>query len=266
MTSSRGAAGRGAAARGASGRPAAFGGRDAGRLLAEGLSALGIPDADGGPYGMRGAATLIPLLERYMRELELFNAAFDLVGADTRADLVVRHLLDSLAPWRPFLAALGSPSAPSGAAGVPPVVADAGTGAGFPGIPLALLFPGISFTLIERMSKRCAFLENCRAFLGLANAEILESEIERAPGGAHDAVVFRAFRPLDAAMYRSLSALTRPGGFLAAWKGRRAKIDEEMRGIESLAGRWSAEPVVVPFLDADERHLVTIRRADQPPG
>ncbi len=239
--------------RGVSARGDSFAGRDASGLLAEGLRALGIPEADGGPYGMRGAASLIPLLERYMRELELFNAAFDLVGADTRADLVVRHLLDSLAPWKPFLRALDSPLAP-------PAVADAGTGAGFPGIPLALLFPAISFTLIERMSKRCAFLENCRAFLSLSNVSILESEIERAPAGAFDVVVFRAFRPLDGPMYRSLSALTRHNGALVAWKGRRAKIDEEMAAIEGLTGAWDAERVVVPFLDADERHLVTIRR------
>lgn len=222
-------------------------------------------EGDGGPYGMRGSATLIPLLERYVRELELFNAAFDLVGAGTRADLVVRHLLDSLAPWKPFLRALEESRAldtsrarDSSSAGSPSV-ADAGSGAGFPGVPLALMFPGISFTLVERMSKRCAFLENCRAFLGLSNVTILESEIERAPAGAYDAVVFRAFRPLDDAMYRSLSALVRPGGALVAWKGRRSKIDGEMSGIASLTGAWNAEPVTVPFLDADERHLVTIR-------
>ncbi len=226
-------------------------------LLMQGLTALGVPErGDAGNQsiaGIRGRVELVPLLDRYMDELELFNAAFDLVGADNRRDLAVRHLLDSLAPWKPLLAAMGLTDAAGGQ-----TLADAGTGAGLPGIPLALLFPGFRVTLIERMTKRCSFLENCRALLGLTNVEILEADITAAPAGRFDAVVFRAFRPLDPAMYQAIASLARPGGVLAAWKGRRSKIDEEMAGLEALKPRWEAYPVSVPFLESDERHLVTI--------
>ncbi len=236
----------------------------AGDLLREGLRLLGFPGADtvlDSGVAVRGVESVAALAERYLRELELFNAAFDLVGADNREDLVVRHVLDSLAPWKEFASLLGGMKA-AGRPGAedPYRVADAGSGAGFPGIPLAVAFPEISFTLIERMSKRCAFLENCSAMLRLTNVKVLNSEIERAPSGAYDAVAFRAFRPLDRAMIRTLLArLARPHGALAAWKARSEKIGEEMAGIEGEIGGYGVLPLTVPFLDAEERNLVVIR-------
>lgn len=229
------------------------------RLLAEGLTALGLPLADGTIDGVavRGIDSITGLVVRYMNELELFNAAFDLVGADTRADLVVRHILDSLAPWRLVADRL------SAATGANPVMADVGTGAGLPGIPLAIVFSETPITLIERMSKRCAFLEGCKAVLRLGNVTVLESEAEKSPASAFDVVAFRAFRPLDAAMYRSLERLVRDGGCLAAWKARRDRIDEEMGALDGVSGEWKAMPVKVPFLENEERHLVIIETAVQ---
>lgn len=235
-------------------------------LLSEGLRRLGFPETDGSFPGsgepglrVRGIGSLIPLIEKYLKELELFNAAFDLVGADNRSDLIVRHVLDSLAPWKETAALLAA------AAGAPeglrvPRAADAGSGAGFPGIPLAIAFPEVSFTLIERMSKRCAFLENCAAMLRLSNVTVMNREVEKAPSEAFDVVVFRAFRPLDAAMTKTLlRLLAKPAGRLAAWKAREAKISEEMGGIASLVGGYEVLPLAVPFLDSEERNLVVIR-------
>lgn len=181
-------------------------------LLEKGLETLGF-GADDFVYrtvGIRGSRSIVPLVRAYIRELELFNAVFDLVGAEPgteqgRSDLVVRHILDSLAPWKEIAELAwremgnGRESAGAGVSGdfAELRVADAGSGAGFPGIPLAIAFPGISFTLVERMSKRCAFLENCKAMLGLKNVTVLNSEVEKAPAGLFDIVVFRAFRPLD---------------------------------------------------------------------
>ncbi len=235
-------------------------------LLSEGLRRLGFPETDGSHAAsgglsvrVRGIASLVPLVEKYLKELELFNAAFDLVGADNRSDLVVRHVLDSLAPWKEtaslLAAASGTPDQPRA-----PRAADAGSGAGFPGIPLAIAFPEVSFTLIERMSKRCAFLENCAAMLRLANVTVMNREVEKAPPEAFDVVAFRAFRPLDAAMTKTLlKLLAKPQGRLAAWKAREAKIREEMGGIETLVGGYEVLPLSVPFLDAEERNLVVIR-------
>jgi 16S rRNA (guanine527-N7)-methyltransferase len=114
------------------------------------------------------------------------------------------------------------------------------------------------------MSKRCAFLENCVAILGLKNVTVLNSEVEKAPSGAFDIVVFRAFRPLDLEMTRSLLALTRepkdgaPAGKLAAWKARRDKIEIEMNAIADGVDGWRVAETPVPFLDHEERHLVII--------
>lgn len=223
-------------------------------LLREGLAVLEIPVADTIIDGIRvrGSSALESRLSRYMDELELFNRVFDLVGADSREGLVVRHILDSLSPWKQLIPILsGSPA---------PHIADAGTGAGLPGIPLSLLFPDVPVTLIERMSRRCSFLENFCALLSLDNASVLESPIEQAPEGAYSLVVFRAFRPLDKKMYQSLDRLLAGNGHLAAWKGKKEKIDEEMNLISGITGEWNVIPAPVPFLDDRERHLVTIAR------
>lgn len=238
----------------------------AGELLTEGLRQLGFPASDTtleAGIAVRGIESIVPLAERYIRELELFNSAFDLVGADNREDLVVRHLLDSFAPWKEFASVLADMAA------IKPVgadasfrVADAGSGAGFPGLPLAIAFPNVSFTLVERMSKRCAFLENCAAMMRLSNVTVLNKEVEKAPAAAFDAVVFRAFRPLDRAMIRTLLAmLAKPYGRLAAWKARESKISEEMDGIAEEIGGYGVLPLKVPFLDAEERNLVVIKPA-----
>lgn len=229
-------------------------------LLAKGLASLGFPAVDGPfiagsrapaaqPLRVRGTGSIIPMVNRYVKELELFNAVFDLVGAETRSDLIVRHILDSLAPWKEIALALADMKAA-------PVLADAGSGAGFPGIPLAIVFPDLPFTLIERMSKRCAFLENCTAILGLKNVTVLNSEVEKAPAGVFDLVVFRAFRPLDREMVQTLLKLTVPGGMLAAYKAKKDRIEEEMSAIQTEVAGWSVLPLCVPFLDHEERHLV----------
>lgn len=224
-------------------------------LLREGLAALDIPATDTVIDGIsvRGSSSLESRLSRYMDELELFNRVFDLVGAESREGLVVRHILDSLSPWKHLVPLLSGISAPC--------IADAGTGAGLPGIPLSLLFPEIPITLIERMSRRCSFLENFCALLSLHNATVLESPVEQAPQGGFSLVVFRAFRPLDAKMYRSLDRLLADGGHLAAWKGKMDKIDEEMSTIAGIVGDWRVFPSPVPFLDEHERHLVAIHHS-----
>jgi len=221
------------------------------QLLVNGLSALGFAAGEVTP--VRGISALVPLIERYLKEIELFNAVFDLVGAGTRSDLVVRHILDSLAPWKEIASLVAGNASCE--------IADAGSGAGFPGIPLAIAFPSIHFTLIERMSKRCTFLENCTAVMGLKNVTVLNSEVEKAPANAFDVVVFRAFRPLDREMVRKLLALTGPGGKLAAYKAKKDKIEEEMGAIADEVDGWELLPLTVPFLDHEERHLVVISSA-----
>lgn len=228
-------------------------------LLDRGLRLLSFPDEESviQCVRVRGIGEIKTLVTRYLKELTLFNAMFDLVGADTgseqgKSDLIVRHILDSLAPWKKIVEEISVRQVNSAE------IADAGSGAGFPGIPLAIIFPDLHFTLIERMNKRCSFLENCRAILNLKNVTVLNSEVEHAPKGVYDLVVFRAFRPLDHAMVKTLLSLIREGGKLAAYKAKKEKIAEEMAAIKDTVYGWEIVGLSVPFLEHEERNLVII--------
>ncbi len=198
-----------------------------------------------------------PLFEKYAAELNLFNSAYDLVGADSVEDILTKHILDSLAAVpliKQLMAKAENPAKPR--------IADVGSGGGLPGIALAIAFPNAHFTLIERMSKRCTFLENCILTLGLKNVEVLNTEAEKAPQKAFDIVVFRAFRPLDEKMTKTLLKLPAEGGYIAAYKARMDKINAEMSGIARLVPSWCVKPLDVPFLGSGkeerERNLVII--------
>ena len=197
----------------------------------------------------------LPLLQRYTKELFLFNSAYNMVNAESEQEIMLKHVFDSLSAvpvlQRLFLSASVTK------------VADVGSGGGLPGIPLAVAFPDISFTLIERMSKRCAFLENCVLVLGLKNVTVLNCEAEKAPQEAFDAAVFRAFRPLDKPMVQTLLCLIKANGFLAAYKAKKSKIEAEMKGIEQSISSWECEKLRSDFLndsEEHERHLVIIRK------
>lgn len=191
----------------------------------------------------------IESLRRYIKEIETFNPALGLVGAKDQDELVVKHILDSLAPLSVLRRLL-----PSGV----PIVADAGSGAGLPGIPLAICLPEINFALLERMGRRVGFLEHAAAVLHLTNVDVEQTEIERARQSRYDLVTFRAFRPLEPAMLKALFRLLAPNGVLAAYKAREEKIVEEMAPIASMVGNWEAIETPVPFLD-EPRRLVVIR-------
>jgi 16S rRNA (guanine527-N7)-methyltransferase len=205
--------------------------------------------------GLRSAGSLVPLLNRYCDEIERFNPAYGLVSVKDRDELVVKHILDSLAPIHAIarLAASRSPENPR--------IADVGSGAGLPGIPLALALPDVSFTLIERMGRRAGFLRNTAAILELANVEILEIEMEKAPTAIADVVCFRAFRQLEPEILKKLLRLLKPGGYILAYKGRSETAFTEMLPMADFLKRqnspWSVMPCRVPFLN-DERNVVMI--------
>jgi 16S rRNA (guanine527-N7)-methyltransferase len=211
-------------------------------LLREGLRQLGFTDS-------RAREQTAQSLEIYLNELKLFNKTHSLVSEHNSRDIIIKHIFDSLAALS-FIQSL--------AANKPqPAIADIGSGAGFPGIPLAVCMCDARFTLIERMQTRCAFLQNCVSLMNLSNVLIENIEIGKMPSHSFDVCVFRSFHPFTPKLAKTLLSLIHPGGYLAAYKAKLSVIEKEMSEIKSL--EWKAEKLSVPFLSDHERHLVIIQ-------
>jgi len=179
------------------------------------------------PAGFRDRADEINrLLEIYIAEIERFNPAYKLVSYRTREELVTRHIADSLAPLGIIMKRLknapGSP--PDGRVNA----ADAGSGAGLPGIPLAIAAESIHWTLIEAKERRAGFLRNCAALLSLRNADIEQRPLENTAPARFDFVTFRALSPLTKPFVKKIHGMLKPSGFFAAWKGKRDTLLKEI--------------------------------------
>jgi 16S rRNA (guanine527-N7)-methyltransferase len=183
-------------------------------------------------------------LAAYRAEIEIWNERLGLVSLKAPDDLVVKHLLDSLASWA-TLEAFGFGSQ-----------VDLGSGAGFPGIPLALTFPQATTVLVERMERRAGFLNATLGVLGRSDVTVLQRTFEEVKD-KFDVVTFRAVFPLDAKLVKKMKRLLNPGGRIAAYKGRREVIDAELASLGAQADGAEVIPLKVPFLD-EERHLVVI--------
>lgn len=188
-----------------------------------------------------------PLLE-YLALLLRWNRTYNLTAVRDPLEMVDKHLLDSLAMHAHldvFAAAGGS-------------LADLGTGAGLPGIPLAIAKPGLRVTLVESNGKKVRFMREAVRKLGLADVEVAQSRIEALDRpGAFDAITARALASLPLIIELG-GHLLKPDGCLLAMKG--VHPAEE---IAALPAGWVASrshPLQVPGLDA-ERHLVIVQRA-----
>jgi len=97
----------------------------------------------------------------------------------------------------------------------------------------------------------------------LSNVSVEEQEMEKVKPHRFTMVTFRAFRPLDPKILKKLFRLCADGGTLAAYKGRRIKVEAEMAELEqrNQTIRWELIPCPVPFLD-EERHLLIIRNEE----
>ena len=237
-------------------------------ILSQGLEILCKSDEDIERLIAPRTEEILSLLCRYIGEIELFNPAYGLVGAKDTNELAVKHILDSLAPAG-IISRL-----PAVLNGQALRIADAGSGAGLPGIPLAIVLSECEFTLIERMGRRAGFLFNTIAALSLSNAAVEESELEKAASGRFNLITFRAFKPLEPRLLKTLFKACAPDGIIAAYKGRRENIEAEIAGLQKTAknehksdgsGRetaggfhWEIIPYSAPFLE-EERHLLVIK-------
>ena len=171
----------------------------------------------------------------YVALLEKWNRTYNLTAIRDPQSMVTHHLLDSLAvlPHLPLGAGSGS-------------VADAGSGAGLPGIPLAIARPQWRVALADSNQKKAAFLRQAAIELGLANVEVHEGRVEAwRPQPLFEVVISRAFAAL-ADFIAACRHLVTPRGVLAA-----------MQGVapDGLGEKCSLIPLRVPLLDA-QRHLV----------
>lgn len=214
--------------------------------LIDGLLELG--------FNQEQTENLSKKMDTYIGEIILFNSAYNLTNTSDYDEIVVNHILDSLSAYKEIKALAEELSKTTDASSFR--IADIGSGGGLPGIPLAAALPEYNFTLVERMDKRCAFLENCAAILGLKNVTVLKKEAEKVPADSFDIATFRAFRPLDKEMTKTLQNLIKPEGRLAAYKAKESSIKQEMDAIKDLVKEFKTITLAVPFLGDHERNLV----------
>jgi 16S rRNA (guanine527-N7)-methyltransferase len=200
--------------------------------LRAGAHALGVTIDDA------KAQQLMSLLD----ELVKWNAAYNLTAITDPARMLTHHLLDSLSV-EPFLQGT--------------TIADVGTGAGFPGLPLAIVDAQRRFTLIDSYNKKVRFVSHVARAFGLGNVIGIHARSEAfKPEKPFDTVVARAFAALPE-LLKLVSPLCGPETRVLAMKGKRP--DDE---IAALPAGWRVQEVralEVPGL-GEERHLVIVRK------
>ncbi len=197
-------------------------------MLEDGVSALGLSCPD------NGLARLI----QYLALLDKWNQAYNLTAVRDPVKMVSLHLLDSVSV-SPFL--------------VGRRILDVGTGAGLPGIPLALINPDKTFVLLDSNAKKTRFVRQAKMEMKLKNVEIIRARLDELHvDRKFDTIVTRAFTSLFG-IVAGTQHLLGSGGQIVAMKGRLSTV--EIGEIAEFKSR--VVPVTVPGVDA-ERHLVLV--------
>ncbi len=184
-------------------------------------------------------------MARLLLELARWNARMNLTAVRDIGEMVARHVLDSLAV-RPYVKGTR--------------VIDIGTGAGFPGLPLAIAEPARWFELLDRSGKKIAFVRHAIGELGLENASAVQGAAESyAPAERFDTVLCRALASLDR-LAELAGHLLVDDGVLLALKGQYPT--DELRELADRSESWkySVTALAVPGLARHSRHLVILKR------
>lgn len=197
--------------------------------------------------GLMLPADAVPRLLDYLALLERWNAAYNLTAIRDPAEMVIRHLLDSLA----ILPHLKGET-----------LADLGTGPGLPGIPLAIAAPGRQVLLVDSNGKKVRFLREAIRALKLEGVRAVQSRVEDVEG-QFDCITARAFASL-ADMLTWGGHLLAPGGIWLAMKGKTP--DDEFAGVPPEFAVQGVRTLAVPGLGSAERHLVILGRAAEGHG
>jgi 16S rRNA (guanine527-N7)-methyltransferase len=196
----------------------------------------------------------------YISEVNLFNRTYRLVNATGR-EFVIRHLLDSLAAVPYFHSIVTTHTH----------LCDVGSGAGLPGIPLAIMLKGTPIFLVERMGRRAGFLENALARCNLSDrVTVIQRDLSEVKQ-QFDIVTCRAFHPLGDVI-REIAAIVTDDGVFCAYKGKEEVVQQELYDLEALvqAGKggsvfgWESHIIAlsVPYLDATRNLCVLKKRLE----
>lgn len=202
------------------------------RRLDAGLEALEIPVDSGARQQL---LALLALLHKW-------NRAYNLTAVRDPEAMVTRHLLDSAS----VLPAVTGPR-----------VLDVGAGAGFPGLVLAILAPGLDVTLLDSNGKKVRFQRQAVLELGLDNVTPVQARVERFTAGPFDQILSRAFASLGDFVSLSDPLLAAEGEWLAM-KGQ--ACEDELAGLPASARLVERRALHVPGEDA-ERHLLRVQRS-----
>jgi len=200
------------------------------KLLIKGLKELGLEPSAG----------QVSAFMQYLDELKRWSRAINLTSIKTDEDIVVKHFIDSCLYLSALPDDVGS-------------IADVGSGAGFPGVPLKIMRPALGVHLIESAGKKCSFLRHMTRALKLDGVEVVEARAEAVKDIEVDAAVTRAtFSVRD--FITTAEHIVKMGGMFILSKGPRA--EDELKGA---AFEYEIIKMKLPTTDI-ERSLIRVKR------
>ncbi len=208
------------------------------RGLREGLADLGLV--------LAGAQ--VSQLLAYQALIAKWNQVYNLTAVRDPQEMLTHHLLDSLAVVLPLRQHLAGRT----------TLLDVGSGAGLPGVVLAITCPELTVTCVDTVAKKAAFIQQVAVSLGLPHLKGLHARVETLPG-PYDVISSRAFSSLPDFVSGSRQALA-PQGVWMAMKGKHPQ--EELSALPADVDVFHVEPLTVPGLSA-ERCIVWMRLAAQ---